>query len=214
MRKILKVEFLRINGKEAPGCLCLHELTSSKPILVCGGGCTYTCSEGAMSWSTVGGRGGHTGKQGKMNFWWNFISSLSVKGGNWSAERKRQEGQHGEAGKFRNKVLKFGESERFLTQSFGDGVDETFSLVLHCLLSLQRDGQEAVVLSVAHEHLHIWETKEIRPRRAHAIIRVTALGMAASQKRRSRISFAALPFQSELKLWVFVKMWNQRKNLK
>ena len=41
-----------------------------------------------------------------------------------------------------------------LTQSFCDGVDETLSFILHILLGLKRDGNETVVLSVTHIHLH------------------------------------------------------------
>lgn len=41
-----------------------------------------------------------------------------------------------------------------LTQSLCDGVYKTLTFILHILLRFQRDGQEAVVLSVTHMHLH------------------------------------------------------------
>lgn len=48
-----------------------------------------------------------------------------------------------------------------LTQSLRDGVYETLAFIFHVLLSFERDGQETIVLSITHIHLHTWKHTHI-----------------------------------------------------
>lgn len=76
-----------------------------------------------------------------------------------------------------------------LTQGLCDGVYEIFPFVLHILLSFEWDGQETVVLSVTHVHLHSWITHtHTRFKRKYITIRHT--------------SGCNLHFKRKKKLWV------------